>query len=99
MNKAKSMKEEITNASTIATLTTTLGFMQASLAEIKAELKALNTTFASKEELANTARDTEIRIVRLERSSNLWRWLSPSLAAALGAILAVLVLSYLTKIH
>ena len=84
---------------TLASVTTTLGFMQSQLAEIRAEVKSLNNTFASKEELQQTARDTEVRLHRLEDASNLWRWLSPSLAATLGAILAVLILSYISKVH
>jgi len=90
----KNMKEELANASTIATLTTTLGFMQTQLADIKAELRTLNGTFANKEELASTARQIEERIVRLENQSNLWRWVSPTMSAILAAVLAFFITAY-----
>ena len=88
-------KELQNNAVTIATPSTTLVFMQSQLAEIKTEIKTLNQTFASKEELMQTARTTEERIVRLENASNFWRWASPTLAAAFGATLAYLLQYYI----
>ena len=87
--------ESASTIATIATLTTTLAFMQGQLAEINTDIRTLSITFASKEELMQTAKDTESRLNRLEAASNLWRWLSPSLAATLGAVLAVLIVSYL----
>lgn len=90
-------KQQEVNAATIATLTTTLGFMQASLAKIEAKLEALNATFASKEELAQTARATEIRINALENASNLWRFLSPTISAVLAGILVFFVTAYFLR--
>ena len=90
------MKEKATNVE-IATITTTLGFMQAQLAEIKADVKNLNNTFASKEELATIARDNQERILRLEKASNLWKWISPTMSAILAAILAFFITAYFIK--
>ena len=82
------------NAATIATITTTLGFMQSTMAKIEAKLDALNTTFASKEELAQTAKETQERIGRLERSSQLWRFLSPTLSAIIAGVLVFFITAY-----
>lgn len=40
----------------------------------------------------------ESRLVKLENSSNLWKWLSPSLAAILGSILTFLIINYLQQL-
>lgn len=40
----------------------------------------------------------EARINKLETSSNLWKWLSPSLAAVFGSILTFLIIEYLGKL-
>ena len=40
----------------------------------------------------------EARITKLEGSSNLWKWLSPTLAAVVGSVLTFLIISYLTNL-
>ena len=91
-------KENAVSLATLASVTTTLTFMQSQLSDIRADLKTLQGTFASKEELAATARATEARILRLENASNLWRWMSPTLSAFLAAIMTFFVIQYFQRI-
>ena len=92
-------KDELMNAATLASVTTTLVYIQAQLAEIKADVKTLTNIFASKEELAQSARVIDDRINRLESASNLWRWLSPTMSAVLswiiGSVITFLVIQYI----
>ena len=92
-------KENALNIATLASVTTTLTFIQSQLSDIRADLKSLQGTFASKEELAATARATEARIVRLENESNLWRWLSPTLSAVLASIITFFIVQYFLHYH
>lgn len=88
-------KNEVMNAATLASVTTTLVFIQAQLAEIKADVNRLTQNFASKEELSNTAKITEDRLARLEGESRWWRWASPTAAAIIAVIIEYLFLFYI----
>ncbi len=41
--------------------------------------------------------DFEARIKKIEEASNLWKWLSPSLAAILASLMTFLIIQYLTN--
>lgn len=93
--------KEVTTA-TLATLTTTLAFMQSQMAEIRADVKGLINTFATKEELNQSIQNNQNRIVRLEAASNLWRWLSPTLSGIIawvvGSAITFLLIQYLQQL-
>ena len=42
--------------------------------------------------------DFEARIKKIEGESNLWKWLSPSLAAILSSVLTFLIIFFLSRI-
>ena len=87
------------NAATLASVTTTLVFIQAQLAEIKADVKALNNIFANKEELTTISRELSKRLTTLERSSNLWKFLTPTFSAFVAALMTFFVVQYFQHYH
>ena len=56
--------------------------------EIKGDVKEIKAGMG-------TIIDFDKRLKRLEYSSNMWKWLSPTLAAVLGSILTFLIINYL----
>lgn len=79
----------------VAIINTNISYIQRDILEIKLSLK---DAYATKESLVQVARDTETRLIRLENSSNLWRFLSPTFAAMAGSVLTFLFLNYLGNI-
>ncbi len=88
-------KQEI-DKTAIAVINTNLGFIKEDISEIKNSLKGLPAIFASKEELVVIAKETELRLTKLEEKSNsvLGKWLSPTIAYVLGTILTFLIVQY-----
>ena len=80
----------------VAVINTNIGYIQRDILEIKLSLKE---QFATKEQLLETARSTEVRLMRLENSSNLWRWLSPTLSAVMGSVITFLLIQYLQNVR
>lgn len=89
MTKADSDKTQI------ALINNNINFIQKDILEIKLALK---DNYATREALVQVAKDTESRLLKLESSSSLWRWLSPSLAAVLGSIMTFLLIQYIMKL-
>ena len=56
--------------------------------EIKGDVKEIKAGMVS-------IIDFDKRLKRLEYSSNIWKWMSPTLAAVLGSVLTFLIISYL----
>ena len=56
--------------------------------EIKGDVKEIKAGMTS-------IIDFDKRLKRLEYSSNMWKWLSPSLAAVFGSILTFLIIEFL----
>ena len=79
----------------IAVINTNINFIQRDIADMKVSLKELNSVFATKEQLRETATIVEERLARLEKQSNLWRWVSPTLSFSLGSGITFLVIQYL----
>ena len=71
----------------IATLETKMNDLADKLNEVSADVKEIKdiliNSYVTKEEFA-----------RLERSSNFWKFLSPTLAAVAGSIMTFLIIEY-----
>jgi hypothetical protein len=80
----------------IAIINNNIGFIQKDILEIKLSLR---DSFATKEQLVQIAKDTEIRLTKLETSGNLWRVLNPILASVFGSLLTFLLIQYLQNIR
>jgi hypothetical protein len=84
---------EVTNDnSAIAVIQVKMERVQLDISDIKEILK---NGYATRESLEIIAKETSDRLIRLENSSNLWKWLSPTLAAILGSILTFLLIQYI----
>ena len=87
--------EPISDPTSIAVINTNITYIQRDISEIRLIMK---DGYATKDALKEVATQTEARLKQLEKASNLWRWLSPTLAAITGSVLTFLVISYLTQI-
>lgn len=81
----------VMDTSNIAVINTNIIYIQRDISDIKLSLK---DAYATKDQLKEIAD----RTTRLEGASNLWRWLSPTLAAGAAFVLEFLLQSYLTHL-
>lgn len=86
----------LTDQTQIALIQKDISNIQSNILDIKTVLRE---GYATKDALVQVARETESRLNRLESSSNLWRWLSPTMSAALTAIVTFLIVNYLQHLH
>lgn len=93
------MTPKASDETKIALIQKDIANIQSDMAEVKQYIKENNQTLATKDNLAVVAKETEVRLVRLESASNLWKWLSPSISAVLGSILTFLIVNYLQKLQ
>lgn len=89
------MNDQDQQETAIALINNNIGYIQKDILEIKVGLK---DSYATKEGLIQVAKDTEVRLQRLENASNLWRWLSPSLGAIMGSTMTFLIINYLMRL-
>lgn len=68
-----------------------INYMRTDILEIKDSIKLLGGVYATKAEV----KEVSDRAIALEKSSNLWKLLSPSLAGIGGSIITFLVIQYL----
>jgi 5-bromo-4-chloroindolyl phosphate hydrolysis protein len=78
----------------IALIGKDIGYINENIKEIKQSIQGFGVTFVTTMQYQDDKRALETRMDRLEKSSNLWRWLSPTLAAVLGSVLTFLIVSY-----
>lgn len=93
--KGGTMTKQESDDTKIAVINNNIQFIMKDIVEIKLALK---DQYATRESLVQVAKDTEVRLIRLENASNLWKLLSPTFAAIAGSVLTFLLLSYLGNI-
>ena len=87
-------KDKIPDATSIAVINTNITYIQRDISEIRILMK---DGYATKEALKEVAVQTEDRLTRLEDSSNLWKWLSPSLSAVVASMMTFLIINYISR--
>ncbi len=92
-------KSPDTDNTRIALINNNIGYIQKDVSEIKEAIKGLDNVLASKEELSTVEKAVDIRLVKLESASVLWKIASPALAATISGIFVFLLIQYLTKFH
>jgi hypothetical protein len=92
------MGQEESNETKIALIAKDIGYIVGDVKEIKQNMQNLSGVFVQSIQYTEDKKASDMRIERLEKSSNLWRWLSPTLASVAGAVLTLLVISYLSNI-
>lgn len=88
-----------TTETKIAVISTNIGFVQRDIADIKTSISLLANVYATSKDLAEVAKRTEERLSRLEKSSNIWKWLSPTIAAIAAVLIEYLFVFYLQHTH
>ncbi len=84
----------------IAVMATDIGYIKDSMSEIKGSIKGLPLLFASKEELKDVTKETEIRLSVLEKKSEgLGRFMIPVFTAVGSSIMTFLIIQYLEKLR
>ena len=81
----------------MAIVKTTLNFIQVDIAEIKETVKGLGAVFASKIELANVTKETEIRLCNLEKADTFRKIAIPVFSAVFSSVFTFLVIAYFEK--
>lgn len=71
-----------------------ISYIQRDISAITTSIKELSGVYTTKADL-KTVSD---KVYALEKSSNLWKWLAPTLSAVLGSVVTFLVINYLTNI-
>jgi hypothetical protein len=80
----------------ISLISKDISYIQIDINEIKGSIKSLVTVFASKEELATIAKDTEKRLCSLESKASGWgRFIVPAITGVVCSVVTFLVISYL----
>jgi hypothetical protein len=92
------MKPDNSNETKIAIIGNNIEYVKKDIAEIKASIKDLSGVYLTKQEYDDSRRQLLDRLSQLEQSSNLWKWLSPTLSAIITAVLTLLTISYLDKL-
>lgn len=87
---------ELHDQTSIALIRKDISYIQSDINDIKVVLKE---GYATKDALVQVAKETEARLVKLENSSNLWRFLSPTLAAIMGSVLTFLIIQYMMQLR
>jgi len=82
----------------LTVMKTTLQFIQADITEIKETVKSLSNTFASKIELVNVTKETELRLCSLEKADTFRKIAIPIFSAVFSSVFTFLVIAYFEKI-
>ncbi len=75
-----------------------IGYIQKDIQEIKQGIKDLAGVYATKIFVDDAFKSLDLRLQRMEESSNLWRWLSPTLSAVLGSTVTFLLIQYIDRL-
>jgi len=89
-----------TSAIDLAVIKSDISYIKIDLGEIKGSLKGLPTLFASKEELKDVAKETEIRLGVLENAiQGPKRYIIPIITAIFSSVVTFLVIQYLEHVE
>lgn len=86
------------NETKIALIAKDIGYIVGDIKEIKQNMQSLSGVFVQTIQYAEDKKAFEIRMDKIEKNNNLWRWLSPILASVAGAVLTLLVISFLSNV-
>lgn len=90
----------------IAVLENNMLELKTQMSEIRADIKSLgkqvdavlNQKLADSVEIKAELKSLNERLIHIERQSNLWKWLSPTLSSVITAMVTFLLLNYLQHI-
>lgn len=74
-----------------------IAYIQKDISEIKTGIKDLAGVYQTKLAADDISRAFDLRLKKVEDSSNIWKWLSPTLAAVVSGVMVFLIVQYLSK--
>jgi len=93
----KKMTEKSSDDTRIAVISNDIRYIKENLVEIKDSLKGLGSIFASREQLNQIAKETEIRLCALEKAAGWTKYLAPIASSIFCSILTFLLIEFLKK--
>lgn len=87
-----------TNEIKIATLEANMVNIAKDISDIKADIKAIVTQLNKQPSLEAEIIALKQEIMEIKASSNLWKWLAPTLTAVLTAAVTFLVIQYIQRL-
>lgn len=88
-----------TTAAASAVISTDISYIKRDIGEIKDSIKLISGVYATQVSVNDSNKAFDLRVKNLEHSSNLWKWLSPTLAAIVAIIVEYLFLFYIQHIR
>lgn len=82
----------------IAVIATNIDYIKKDISDIKQCVRELSGIYITKAEADDLKETVDLRIKQLEKSSNLWRFLSPALATIISSSVTFLLLSYINNL-
>jgi hypothetical protein len=73
-----------------------ISYIQKDISDIKTSVKELANVYATKGFVDDAFKALGLRLDSLEKSSNLWKWLSPTLSSILAAGITFLIIQYIS---
>lgn len=75
-----------------------ISYIQKDITSIRSSIESLQGVYVTKLEYDDAEKSNDKRLLALERASNLWKWLSPTLAAIIAVIVEYLFIFYLQHV-
>ncbi len=72
-----------------------ISYIQKDITSIKTSIDSLKGVYVTHLEFDDTEKSNDKRLTAIEKSSNLWKWMSPTLAAITAVIIEYLFLFYI----
>ena len=70
-------------------------YIKRDIANISTDIKDLKNVYITKQEFVDTKISQDLKIAALQRSSNIWKVISPAVASILTAAIVFLLISFL----
>lgn len=98
-SKGDNMVKKRSEETAIAVIDTNISHIKEDISQIKQTVKDLAGVYITKLEFEDVRKALIERLDRLEKSSNLWKFLSPTFAAISGSIGTFLLINYLQNLR
>lgn len=87
-----------TTETSVSLIAKDIAYIQKDMSDIKTSIKELSGVYPTKISMDEGFKAVSERLDRLEKSSGLWKWLSPSLSAILASVMTFLIINYLVNL-
>lgn len=88
-----------TEVERLAILETHMTDQDQKLNDIQSDIREIKISLNIQADLKHEISDLKEELITLKKMAWFWRWLSPTLAAAFGSVLTILIISYIDKLR